>query len=109
MESFLGAGLPVLSLDTKKKELIGDFKNPGARWCRHPDAVNCHDFLQDAVCRAVPYGLYDVGANRGYVCVGTSGDTAAFAVDALRQWWARWGSKQYVPCRELLLLTDAGG
>lgn len=106
---FTAEGWPILSVDTKKKELVGDFKNPGAIWCRHGDEVNAHDFLQDAECRAVPYGLYDCLANRGHVVVGTSADTPAFAVDAIASWWGRIGSRRYPEAGALLLLADAGG
>ena len=82
MAAFRAAGLPILSVDTKKKELVGNFGNPGAVWVEEPYAVNAHDFLSDAQCRAVPYGWYDVLANKGHVVVGTSADTPAFAVDA---------------------------
>jgi hypothetical protein len=96
-------------VDTKKKELIGDFKNPGRRWGLVPEEVNCHDFRQDALYRAVPYGIYDVLAKRGHVCVGLSADTAAFAVRRIWTWWVRLGCKRYGPLTELLILADAGG
>jgi hypothetical protein len=86
---FIQAGHPVISVDTKKKELIGNFKNTGATWCQHAEPVNDHDFAQDAVARAVPYGIYDVVHNQGDVYVGTSGDTADFAVDAIERWYRR--------------------
>jgi Rhodopirellula transposase DDE domain len=106
---FTAEGWPIVSVDTKKKELIGDFKNPGVIWCRRGDEVNAHDFLQDAQCRAVPYGLYDCLANRGHVVVGTSADTPAFAVDAIASWWGRIGSRRYPEAGALLILADAGG
>ena len=84
---FIAAGHPVISVDAKKKELIGNFKNPGRTWCREADVVNVHDFRQDAVGRAVPYGIYDIQHNLGYVVVGTSADTSEFAVDAITWWW----------------------
>jgi hypothetical protein len=106
---FRAAGLPILSVDTKKKELVGDFANPGRVWVQEPTAVNVHDFKSDAQCRAVPYGLYDVLANRGHVVVGTSSDTPAFAVDAIVRWWVRCGCKRYRDAGELLILADSGG
>jgi len=109
VERFRERGLPIISVDTKKKELIGDFKNPGGKWGLRPEEVNCHDFRQDALYRAVPYGIYDVLANRGHVCVGLSADTPAFAVASIRAWWARLGCKRYGALTELLILADAGG
>jgi hypothetical protein len=106
---FRAAGLPILSVDTKKKELVGTFANAGQVWTEEPRAVNAHDFLSDALCRAVPYGLYDVLANRGHVVVGTSADTPAFAVDAVVRWWVRCGCKRYRDAGELLILADSGG
>ena len=109
IDRFREEGLPILSVDTKKKELIGNFKNAGELWCRRPEEVNVYDFLSDAVCRAVPYGLYDVLANRGHIRIGTSADTPAFAVEAIRSWWERYGSKRYRGADELLVLADGGG
>ncbi len=109
IERFRDRGLPVISVDAKKKELIGDFKNPGRKRGLRPEEVNCHDFRQDAQYRAVPYGIYDVLANRGHVCVGLSADTPAFAVASIRAWWARLGCKRYGSLTELLILADAGG
>jgi hypothetical protein len=106
---FRAAGLPILSVDTKKKELVGNFGNGGQAWVEEPDAVNAHDFPSDAQYRAVPYGLYDLLANQGHVLVGTSADTPAFAVDALVRWWVRYGCKRYPGAGELLLLADSGG
>jgi hypothetical protein len=109
LDRFRDRGWPVISVDAKKSELIGDFKNAGAIWCWHPEEVNAHDFLTDAECRAVPYGVYDVLANRGFVQVGLSGNTPAFAAAAVRAWWARLGCKRYGPYDRLLILADAGG
>lgn len=106
---FQAEGWPILSVDSKKKELIGNFKNDGETWCASGTEVNAHDFLTDAECRAVPYGLYDVLANLGHVVVGASADTPAFAVAAVRSWWWRIGSKRYPDVGALLLLADAGG
>ena len=102
-------GQPIISVDGKKKELIGNFKNPGAVWCLEPEEVNVYDFLSDAECRATPYGIYDLLAGRGHICVGTSSDTAAFAVEAIGAWWTRYGCKRYRGADELLILADGGG
>ena len=109
IDRFWDEGLPILSVDTKKKELVGNFKNAGQLWCQEPEEVNVYDFLSDAICRAVPYGLYDVLANRGHVCIGTSADTPAFAVEAIRSWWDRYGCQRYRGADELLILADGGG
>ena len=106
---FLAAGRPVISVDTKKKELIGNFKNPGQAWCRQAEIVNVHDFRQDAKGRAVPYGIYDLTHNEGYVVVGTSGDTSAFAVDAICRWWEDENRPSFPDESKLLILSDAGG
>jgi hypothetical protein len=106
---FLTAGLPVISVDTKKKELIGDFKNDGRTWCRRPDEVNAHDFKQDASARAVPYGLYVLNQNQGFVFVGISADTPQFAVDAIARWWLSPGQWNFPKAGKLLILCDAGG
>jgi hypothetical protein len=107
-EEFLNAGLPVISVDTKKKELIGDFKNAGRRWRDSSVEVHAHDFRKDARCIAAPYGVYDIGRNHGSVYVGTSADTPEFAVGAIRHWWRRQGARHY-PHGRLLILADAGG
>lgn len=107
--AFQEAGLPVISVDTKKKELIGNFKNAGAAWSRAAEAVNVHDFPQDALGRAVPYGIYDLRHNRGTVAVGTSGNTARFAVDAIAGWWETEGQHAFPQADRLLILADAGG
>ena len=106
---FRAAGLPILSVDTKKKELVGNFCNSGQVWRTAADEVNAHDFLTDAQYRAVPYGLYDVLANKGHVVVGTSADTPAFAADAVACWWVRCGCKRYRDAGALLILADSGG
>jgi hypothetical protein len=96
-------------VDTKKKELIGNFKNAGATWCQQAEPVNDHDFAQDAVARAVPYGIYDLVHNQGYVYLGTSGDTADFAVDAIERWYRRTDRPRFADESKLLILCDAGG
>jgi hypothetical protein len=108
-ESFVREGIPVISIDTKKKELIGSFKNPGAAWARTPTPVKDHDFRSDATGIAVPYGVFDIVANRGHVFVGTSYDTPAFAVASVERWWRTEGSSRYPTARGLLILADNGG
>jgi hypothetical protein len=108
-QAFLTAGLPVISVDTKKKEFIGDFKNNGRVWCREATEVNQYDFSTGAECLAVPYGVYDVGKNRGFVVVGTSHNTAAFAVTAIARWREQRGRVDHPGARELLMLADGGG
>jgi hypothetical protein len=109
IDIFTELGQPILSVDGKKKELIGNFKNPGAVWCQEPEEVNVYDFLSHAECRATPYGIYDLLARRGHICVGTSSDTSAFAVEAIGSWWSRYGCKRYRGANELLILADGGG
>lgn len=109
MVDFLDAGLPVISVDTKKKELVGDFAREGTKWGRQAEVVNDHDFPSDATCKAAPYGIYDILCNHGFVTVGVSSDTPAFAASAIQQWWVRFGCKRYPGVEELLILADAGG
>ena len=108
-EHFSSRGVPILSVDTKKKELIGNFKNSGAVWDTEPIAVHDHDFrsLGDGV--AVPYGIYDVCANKGSVFIGTSSDTPEFAVNSLDKWLRYDGRQRYRNVNELLILADCGG
>jgi len=108
-EHFARAGQPILAIDTKKKELIGNFKNPGCTWTREPTLVNDHDFRSDALGVAVPYGLYDTLTNRGSLYVGTSHDTPEFAADNVVRWWCDEGETRYPEATELLLLADGGG
>lgn len=106
---FARHGDPIISVDTKKRELVGPFKNPGAKWGRVPVRVNDHDFPSDSDGVAIPYGIYDVQANRGYLHVGISHDTPAFAVEAIASWWAKEGRGRYPSSRQLLILADTGG
>lgn len=108
-QRFAEQGLPVISVDSKKKELIGPFKNPGAKWDRESQLVNDHDFRSDASALAVPRGVYDTGANCGSVFVSTSHDTPVFAVDALAQWWRCEGRQRYPEAHEIFILADGGG
>ena len=107
--AFLAAGLPVISVDTKKKELIGNFKNGGRSWCQQAEAVNDHDFAHNALGKAIPYGIYDLRHHLGYVYVGTSADTPQFAVEMIARWWQTDGQALYGGARNLLILADAGG
>jgi Rhodopirellula transposase DDE domain len=102
---------PVISVDTKKKELIGEFKNAGRSWRPkgQPAAVRTHDFPSDSAGNAIPYGVYDVTADAGWVNVGTDHDTAAFAVESIRRWWNAAGGSEYPRARRLLITADAGG
>jgi hypothetical protein len=106
---FTVAGWPQVSVDTKKKELVGNFKNAGQAWTAAAEAVNVHDFPSDALGRAVPYGIYDLTHNRGSVMVGQSADTPRFAVDALARWWRTEGQAAFPGASELLVLADGGG
>jgi Rhodopirellula transposase DDE domain len=101
--------LPMISVDTKKRELVGNFKNPGAKWDRSPVQVNDHDFRSDAIGVAIPYGIYDLLANCGSIFVGISHDTAAFAAHCIARWWQREGLVRYRRARHLLILADSGG
>ena len=106
---FAQRGLPIVSIDTKKRELVGNFKNAGSVWAQTPQAVNDHDFRSQADGIAIPYGVYDVGANRGFVVVGICHDTPDFAADNLVRWWHSDGLERYRNASELLLLADFGG
>jgi len=106
---FLAAGLPVISVDTKKKELIGPFKQAGRQWRHAPHAVLVHDFPEDGAGRAVPYGIYDLVRNQGAVYVGRSADTPRFAVAAIAAWWQEHGHAAYPLADQILILADAGG
>jgi hypothetical protein len=108
-QGFGASGLPQISVDTKKKELIGQFKNAGRVWRQDAEAVNAHDFRSDALGRAVPYGIYDLTHNRGTVYVGQSADTPRFAVDLLARWWLDEGQAAFPTAHELLILADSGG
>ncbi|MCH7666600.1 MAG: ISAzo13 family transposase [Acidobacteria bacterium] len=102
---------PAISVDTKKKELVGDFKNPGRQWRPKgtPERVRVHDFVIPERGKAIPYGVYDLHRNEGWVSVGTDHDTARFAVNAIRSWWRRMGRRAYPGATSLLITADAGG
>ena len=108
---FMTTGDPVISVDTKKKENVGEFKNSGLSWRKKgkPKKVNVHDFPSLGIGKAVPYGIYDTHRNQGMVNVGTSADTGEFAVESIRQWWRRFGRRHYTQARRLLICADAGG
>jgi hypothetical protein len=106
---YLGKGLPVISVDTLKKVLVGNFKNAGRAWRKCPKEVLDHDWPSWAGGQAIPVGIYDVGANDGYVVVGTSHDTAAFITAAILRWWRVVGQRRYPTARRLLLEMDGGG
>ena len=107
----LARGQPAISVDTKKKELVGDFKNGGREWRPQgrPQEVRVHDFLDKKLGKAIPYGIYDLGKNLGWVSVGVDHDTAAFAVNAIRTWWRDMGHKVYPKAHSLLITADSGG
>jgi hypothetical protein len=108
---FINRGLPVVSTDTKKKELVGNFKNGGREWQPEgkPVRTNCHDFPTDAIGKAIPYGVYDIARDIGWVNVGTDHDTPRFAVASIEMWWRSMGKKAYPDAAELLITADAGG
>jgi hypothetical protein len=104
-------GVPVISVDTKKKELVGNFKNGGREWqpTGEPERVEVHDFPGDAIGKAIPYGIYDVASNEGFVSVGVDHDTPVFAVKSIEAWWTKVGQSRYPNARELYITADAGG
>ncbi len=108
----MSAGQPVISVDTKKKELVGDYKNAGHQWrpAHEPVLVKTHDFLgRQGPGKTIPYGIHDVAANTGWGSVGTDHDTAAFAVASIRRWWQARGWQDYPAATRLLITADAGG
>ena len=110
-DDFLQRGQPVVSVDTKKKELVGDFKNGGQEWQPEgrPEQSLVHDFPQDATGKAIPYGIYDMGGNEAWVNVGRNHDTPAFAAASIRRWWNEMGKSRHTQARELFITADAGG
>jgi hypothetical protein len=107
----LKRGIPFISVDTKKKELVGNFKNGGREWQPQdePELADVHDFPGDAVGKAIPYGVYDPAANNGFVSVGTDHDTPLFAVTSIGAWWKQMGLERYPETRDLFITADAGG
>ena len=108
-QQFAAAGKPIISVDAKKREQVGAFKNPGKSWQQKAVEVNDHDYRSLASGIGIPYGIYDTQANCGTVYVGTSSDTSEFAVDSIEKWWKNEGTKRYPQARELLILADGGG
>jgi hypothetical protein len=108
---FLDRGYPAISVDTKKKELVGDFKNAGREWRPHgqPEDVRVHDFIDRQKGKVIPYGVYDILNNQGWVNVGIDHDTAQFAVNSIRRWWKRMGRRRFPRATELLITADGGG
>ena len=108
---FLKRGQPAISVDTKKKELVGDFKNGGQDWRPRgqPEEVRVHDFQDPLLGKAIPYGVYDIFNNQGWVSIGIDHDTAAFAVNTIRRWWQRMGRRRFPKARELFVTADSGG
>ena len=108
---YQAAGDPVISVDTKKKELIGDFKNGGREWRPKgdPEPVRVHDFIDPELGKVAPYGVYDIATNQGWVSVGIDHDTAEFAVESIRRWWKEMGCPHYPRARRLLITADCGG
>lgn len=111
VDAFQGRGAPVISVDTKKKELVGAFQNAGREWqpSGDPVPVRVHDFMDDVLGKVIPYGVYDLARNTGWVSVGVDHDTPAFAVESIARWWRYMGRKTYPETRELLITADAGG
>ena len=108
-EYFAKKGIPIISVDTKKKERIGNFKNQGVTWRRQSKLTNDHDFATYAVGKGIPFGIYDTLANLGTVYLGTTHDTASFAVDSIVKWWKDEGSKRYPKAKKIYILADNGG
>ena len=109
--AFIDDGQPVISVDTKKKELIGDYANGGAEWAPEgePERVQVHDFVDPALGKAIPYGIYDLANNEGWVSVGDVADTAEFAVESIRRWWNQMGRARFPDADRLMITADAGG
>ncbi len=111
VERFQKRGQPAISVDTKKKELVGDFKNGGREWRPQgkPEEVRVHDFLDKKLGKAIPYGVYDILNNQGWVSVGIDHDTAQFAANSIRRWWKQMGQRRFPRATELLITADGGG
>ena len=108
-ETFIATGWPVISVDTKKKELVGNFRRNGKTWCKEAEKVDEHDFPSAAECRVVPFGVYELIRNKGHVYLGVSNDTPEFAVASIAKWWDQEGRAAYLRTDRLLILADGGG
>ena len=111
MSAALNADQPIICVDTKKKELLGQYKNAGKEWCPEgqPEQVKVHDFIDPELGRANPYGVYDLGSNSAWVSVGTDHDTSSFAVATIRRWWQSMGQALYPSAKELTITADGAG
>ena len=109
IRAYSARGMPVISVDTKSRELMGSFHQSGRKWSQEPIKVLDHDFPSDSQGVAIPYGIYDLCRNQGFVCVGITCDTSEFAVDSIRTWWLQAGSTHYPNADRLLILADCGG
>jgi hypothetical protein len=111
VKRFLQSGQPVISVDTKKRENVGNFSNVGREWCRKgkPIETKMHDFPDKELGKAIPYGVYDIGRNEGWVNVGISHDTSQFAANSIRRWWTQMGHHRFPNAKRLLITADAGG
>jgi Rhodopirellula transposase DDE domain len=111
VKAAIAAGQPAISVDTKKKELVGDFKNDGCELRRQgdPEKVRVHDFKIPGLGKVAPYGVYDIAANHGWVNVGIDADTGAFAVESIRRWWQKLGQQRYPDATRLVITADCGG
>ena len=111
VKAAIADGQPAISVDTKKKELVGDFKNPGRELRRQqdPEPVRVHDFKLPELGKVAPYGVYDIAANHGWVSIGVDADTAAFAVESIRRWWQKLGRARYPDAHSLTITADCGG
>ena len=111
VNEFMSSSAPVISVDCKKKELIGNFKNAGTDWlpAKNPTTVKVYDFIDKDLGKAIPYGVYDIGNNEGWVSVGISHDTASFAVSTIRSWWYEMGKEKYTKAKRILITADGGG
>jgi hypothetical protein len=111
VRQFQNRGQPAISVDTKKKELVGDFRNAGREWCPQgrPEEVRVHDFIDKKLGKAIPYGVYDILNNQGWVSVGIDHDTAQFSANSIRRWWTQMGSRRFPRATELLITADGGG
>jgi hypothetical protein len=111
VKEFIASNNPVISVDCKKKELIGNYKNAGVEWnpIKNPRQVKVYDFVDETLGKAAPYGVYDINNNEGWVSVGISHDTASFAVASIRSWWMEMGKDKFKAAKKILITADGGG